>query len=82
MGIEKVECYTMTCDNCKELYEEHYTGYTIFHDESRINESAEDWVIGADPRNDQEEEICLCDKCHHFNDKDQLIINESRFKAK
>lgn len=81
MGIEKEECYVMSCDNCKESYQEHHSGYSLFIDEAQLHESAEDWFIDTDPRNDSKGEICLCEKCHHFNDEDVLIIHHERFKS-
>jgi hypothetical protein len=36
----KVECVTLTCDNCKEVYESDQSGFSIFSDKNTLNEKA------------------------------------------
>lgn len=67
MAIEKVEAFMIECDNCKEHYE-NYEGFAIFIDKQAAEEDAceDGWTIQDDKH--------YCDKCHHFDDEDKLIL--------
>lgn len=70
--IHKIECVMVECDNCKDPLD--YNGYGIFVDEI----AAEDARQSAEWH--EEKGKHLCDKCHVFDDNDQLIIDASRKK--
>lgn len=74
--ISKVECEILECDNCKELFEDS-SGFSIFADESALKENAMDggWEMN------HESGKHYCDKCHEYNDDDELIINPTRIKV-
>lgn len=70
----KVECIVLECDNCKEIYQNESSGYSI-------------WVLGSDAwdkaQDDgwhKEGEKHYCGECHDFNDNDELIIKTERKK--
>lgn len=65
----------LDCDNCKETFEA-YSGYSIFVDEGTIKEQASQsgWEMN------HKSGKCFCDKCHHYNDNDEFVLNEARRK--
>ena len=68
----KFECFTISCDNCKEDYRDEHTGFSIYVDENGLHDSADKngWH--------SEENIHYCPKCHTINDNDELIIDKKR----
>lgn len=75
MTIEKVECVMLECDNCKEPFES-YSGYSIYVDEQTIIDEAND----SEWKMDHEDGKHYCDKCYHYNDEDEFVLNTERTK--
>lgn len=73
--IEKVECVMLNCDNCKEHYESG-NGFAIFADEAAMIETASDdeWEMH------HESGKHFCDKCHHYDENDEFVLNTNRTK--
>ena len=69
--IEKIECVMLECDNCKDVFEDT-SGFSIFIDESSVIERASDSEWNMDT------EKHFCPLCHSIDDKDEIIIDESR----
>lgn len=65
--IDKVECVTLSCDNCKKDFE-NYNGFTIFLEESTAKDEAsnDDWYTDGDKH--------YCPDCYTLDDDDNLII--------
>ena len=63
----KIECVTISCDNCGKNYE-NYNGFTIFVDKDTALDNAQNdgWIT--------EEEKHYCEECHSFNDNDELQL--------
>jgi hypothetical protein len=71
--IQKVEMYTVICDNCKidAAFEDEYSCW------SEINFAVEnakdcDWI--------EEDDKHYCPKCYSYDDEDNLVINTERTK--
>lgn len=69
MSANKVECETITCDNCGDTYENH-SGFTVFFFSSDAHPEDDDWYVDNDTH--------YCPDCHTIDDDDNLIIDESR----
>lgn len=69
--IQKVEMFTVQCDNCKITSGEN-SEYSCWSDEDVALDDAEndDWI--------EHEGNHYCPDCYSYNDNDELIINESR----
>jgi len=71
--IQKVEMYTVVCDNCGEdagaIYE-----YSCWNDENYAEEVAmnQEWI--------REEEKHFCPRCYSYDDTCTLLVDESRTK--
>lgn len=74
MTLIKSTCYGVMCDNCKEIFEDGFTGFSLYTDENYAHERAGDsgWT--------EDEERHYCSECYKYDDNDNLILNESRFK--
>lgn len=72
----KVECVTLTCDNCNEAFISYEEGFSIFTDESQASEYADE--AGWSLHNDDGKHYC--DECFHIDDNDVQIINAERTK--
>lgn len=74
MAIEKVEMFTVICDNCKEDIGSS-DDYSCWNDKDIAEENAmeNDWL--------KQNGKHYCPSCHSYGDNDELIINESRFKS-
>lgn len=75
MSIEKVEMFTVVCDNCKESADEG-TDYSCWNDENGAKDVAMEAGFIKENGND------YCPKCYSYNDEDELIIDYSRTKGK
>lgn len=75
MSIEKVEMFTVVCDNCKESADEG-SDYSCWNDEN----GAKDVAMESGFINENENDYCP--KCYSYNDEDELIIDSSRTKEK
>ena len=71
MSIEKVQMFTVICDNCKESADEG-TDYSCWNDENGAKDVAME--AGFITENDNH----YCPKCYHYNNEDELIINTER----
>jgi len=65
--IEKIDCVTLSCDNCKKVYE-NYNGFTVFLDTNTAMEEAQDddWY--------RDEDKHYCPDCYTLDDDDNLIL--------
>lgn len=74
--ISPIESYILTCDNCKDHFE-NYEGYAIFADKEAMLYDADNcgWH--------KEKDKYYCDECAKLDDEidDKLIIDASRFVA-
>jgi rubredoxin len=65
----KVECITLSCDNCGEIYiDENGTGFSIWGTESDAHEHADNDGWHLDDKH-------YCPTCHTIDDDDNLVIN-------
>lgn len=72
MGIEKVELYICTCDNCGCDYESDDL-YRVFADETEVDDvvrNTGDWI--------KENAKYYCCDCAELDDNGTAIIDESR----
>lgn len=62
MAIEKVEMFTVSCDNCGEDFK------AVYGDENITQETAleSDWIKNRDNH--------FCPECWSYDDQDNLII--------
>lgn len=74
MSVQKVEMFTVICDNCQESADKG-TDYSCWNDENQ----AKDVAMEANFTN--ENGLDYCPKCYEYNDEDELIINHSRTKT-
>lgn len=67
--IHKVEMFGAICDGCRESYESSCEGWTVFSDESLVEEEMNEdgWHITQDGKT-------YCPNCHRFDDDDKLIL--------
>ena len=73
MSIEKIEMFTVICDNCKTSADDD-TDYSCWNDEI----AARDVAMEADYI--YEDDKHYCPKCYEYNDEYELIINTERTK--
>lgn len=67
----KVECITLTCNNCGEIYcDDDGTGFSIWLTESDANEHADNdgWYLHGDDGKH------YCPSCYEIDDDDNLIV--------
>ena len=74
MSIEKVEMFTVICDNCKESAGEG-SEYSCWNDENGAKEVAME--VGFVDKNGKD----YCPKCYNYDDTDKLVINTERTKT-
>lgn len=69
--IHKIECVTLTCDNCNDDFEALFTGFTIFLDPSTAEDQARnnDWHITKDGKH-------YCPACYCMDDEDNIVLKE------
>lgn len=73
MGLNKVDAFTLDCDRCEKVFENPFEGFSIFSDEEYcMQEATEDggW------HHDEDNNKFYCDKCHHIDEEDNVIIHE------
>ena len=71
MSIQKVEMFTVICDNCgKDVNKD--AEYSAWNDETFAEDIAmeADWI--------KEKDKHYCPKCYEYDDEDELSIKESR----
>ena len=61
MGLTECKSYTLTCDECGEVFEEQDTGFSIFDDEDDAIELAS--YAGWHIINASGEDRCRCPAC-------------------
>jgi ribosomal protein L37AE/L43A len=76
MGIEKIDAYICTCDNCGEVYE---NGDYI---PSMVNEFEIDNLVRNDGDWIEEAGKYYCPECYELDNDGYPTINESRTKLK
>jgi Zn finger protein HypA/HybF involved in hydrogenase expression len=66
--IQKVEMFTIKCDNCGKLYEDEHQGFCAWNYEGAAWEyaSEENWI--------REDDKHYCPNCYEYDDDDNLII--------
>lgn len=71
--IKEVTMYTVVCDNCKKDCNEGQE-YSCWSDKSYTEDSAmeADWL--------KEDDKHYCTDCFSYDDDDNLVIDEKRFK--
>lgn len=71
MSVEKVEMFTVICDNCKEDLGAD-SDYSCYNDSNYAEEVAmeSDWL--------KEDGNHYCPKCYEYDDEDNLIIKIDR----
>lgn len=69
--IQKVEMFTVVCDNCGEDAGVD-SDYSCWNDESAAVEMAteSDWIKDGDKH--------YCPKCYSYDDEDNLILKEAK----
>ena len=75
MSIQKVEMFTVICDNCgKDVNKD--AEYSAWNDETFAEDIAmeADWI--------KENDKHYCPKCYEYDDEDELIVNKSRTKLR
>ncbi len=77
--ITKIDSVMLECDNCKEPYESG-SGYSIFIDESSLKTYADDDDWYTETKDGKPTGKHFCDKCYHFDDNDEFILNVKRTK--
>lgn len=81
--IYKENCYTATCDNCGETYQNEHSGFSMYStDQSLLEEmDNDDWYLHDQDTEHQDKEYCpKCFKWHPDID-DKIILDESRKKT-
>jgi hypothetical protein len=72
--IHKIECESLSCDNCNADYESA-EGFTIFIDDVHCRASDDDWFIGHDSHEQEEyRDKHYCPKCHTIDDDDNIVL--------
>lgn len=76
MGIITKECIRVVCDNCGKIYEEPYTGYSVFIDKENAMELSQDdhWLT--------EDGKCYCPVCYDIDADDKVTIKENKITCK
>lgn len=71
MGIQKIQMFTVVCDNCGISADED-TDYSCWGDESFAKDVAGEagFLIEGD--------LHYCPKCYSYNDDDEVVIDETR----
>lgn len=69
--IQKVEMFTVQCDNCK-ITSGQDAEFSCWGDDAYAIQDAEDndWIENKGNH--------YCPDCYSYNDNDELVINESR----
>ena len=75
MSIQKVEMFTVICDNCQESADKD-SDYSCWSYKNRAKEVAMEANFINENGND------YCPKCYEYDDEDELIINKSRTKLR
>jgi hypothetical protein len=71
---KKVEMFTVQCDNCKEEYQDEHSGFCAWTDFGGA------WEYASEENWTEHEGNHYCEKCHSFDDDDNLILEDSRTK--
>lgn len=76
----ETKCFSITCDNCKEGFEETFTGFSIFIDEGGADEAAnnDNWHIKYTEKGEDKH---YCPKCYSQNDDDSITIKTNEIKS-
>jgi hypothetical protein len=71
--IHKVECESLSCDNCNKEYES-CEGFTIFPDDVDNRASDDDWHT---ERSETEDDKHYCPNCYEVDDEDNVTVKKS-----
>lgn len=76
MGIERIDAYICTCDNCGETYENgDYIPAMAFPNEiDDITRNDGEWI--------KEGDSYYCPECYKYDEDDKLILSEERKNLK
>jgi ribosomal protein S27AE len=76
MAYEKIQCTSITCDNCGEGYLDEQTGFSLFVSESDADEAADNdnWYTGH--LKGEHEDKHYCPKCYEMDEEvdDKLTV--------
>lgn len=72
----KIECISITCDNCEETYQNDHSGFSIFVDEIQAHDDADNSGWYSDDGKH------YCPTCHEIDDNDDLIIKPKALNQK
>ncbi len=67
MSIEKIEMFTVICDNCKKSADEG-TEYSCWNDKNYAEE------IAMEAGYISEKDSHYCNECYRYDDEDNLIL--------
>jgi len=80
--LHEEKCFSVTCDNCGELFSTYNDGWSLFHDKIQVKEMLDNedcYYDGTDPDHKEKHYCPDCFK-HHPEIDDKIIIDESRKK--
>lgn len=68
--IQKIDMFTVKCDNCGKLFEDEINCFCAWNDESGALDNAKeaDWIEGNEP------DTHYCPDCYKFDEDDNLIL--------
>lgn len=69
--IQKVEMFTVKCDNCGKLFEDEYQGFCAWNCENGAWDNASDWDWHK-----EDLDTHYCPDCYSFDDEGNLIIKK------
>lgn len=70
------------CDNCGEIWEHWNEGWTLMPDELALWPELDDsgWTQGNTKSGEGKDGELYCDKCWHYDDEDNFILNPKTIK--
>lgn len=69
--IQKIEMYTVKCDNCGKLFADEQSGFVAWNEPSGAWENANDseWLRDGVSHH-------YCPDCYSYNDEDEIVIKK------
>ena len=77
--IHKIECETLSCDNCGRDYES-YEGFTIFLEGAIQRANDDEWLNGDFQENRDLHGKHYCPNCYSIDDDDNVTIKQTAIK--
>ena len=70
--IKEVKAYSLFCDNCRELFVGHSSGYSMWVDETQTKEEADDegWIEHGSNH--------YCPNCYTIDGNDSVVIKKRK----